>query len=113
MKSFVLLPSPNSVYIRGRMTSLQGLPNSFCQDNNTGKATVDGVRSDGCRCTGAHIEMDLVPLTGPPQHDDKHFNYRVLLLQLLLDLLLQWCCDTTNTAPVTTASPTCPSAKSE
>lgn len=35
MKSFVLLPSPNSVYIRGRTTSLQGFSNSFCWDNTT------------------------------------------------------------------------------
>lgn len=64
MKYFVLLPSPNSMYIRGRMTSLQGFPNSFSRDN-TGKATVDGVRSDGCGCTRGHTEMGLVPLSGP------------------------------------------------
>lgn len=35
MKPFVLLPSPKSVYIRGRTTSLQGFSDSFCRDNTT------------------------------------------------------------------------------
>lgn len=47
--SLDLLPSPNRVYIRGRMVSLKIFPNSFCQDNNTGKATEEGVRSGECR----------------------------------------------------------------
>lgn len=47
--SLDLLPSPNRVYIRGRMVSLKIFPNSFCQDNYTGKATEEGVRSGGCR----------------------------------------------------------------
>lgn len=47
--SLDLLPSPNRVYIRGRMVSLKIFPNPFCQDNNTGKATEEGVRSGECR----------------------------------------------------------------
>lgn len=60
------------------MASLKGFPNSFCQDNNTGNATVEGVRSGGCRC---------------PHWNGPYSNYlakRCMMISILV--IMSWSC---------------------